>query len=282
MALPKVFKGDTKDSLLEGSLYGGLRKELLAFDHPLKGLETKNITMNMGVAKFDVAKKELVVKEKPYEIKFNEDKGEGELKMTVKDTDMKGGFTNMKDSPKFWLAGCRSLGFATVQTRVHYPDSKSELGLKSTVAGLSCAADMVFETVGPPKTGIFGASYKLPLAMPTYVGVVAKYAAAKSEVDTSCGVFTKLPKGLVPGADSCSVGAELYKSGAVLGGAKVVVDKTTSVQANCSLDGSIQASVVWSGLSAATVICGYEGSPLKDVIGAKGAPSKFGLQIKLK
>jgi hypothetical protein len=282
MSLPKVFKGDTKDSLLEGTLYGGLRKELLAFDHPLKGLETKNITMNMGVAKFDVAKKELVVKEKPYEIKFNDEKGEGELKMTVKDTDMKGGFTNMKDSPKFWLAGCRSLGFCTVQTRVHYPDSKSELGLKSKVAGLDCAADMVFEAMGPPKTGIFGASYKLPLAMPAYVGVVAKYVAAKGEVDTSCGVFAKLPKPLLPGTDSCSLGAELYKSGAVLGGAKVVVDKTLVVQANCGLDGGIQASVVWSGLSAATVVCGYEGSPVNDLIGKKAIPSKFGLQVKLK
>jgi hypothetical protein len=281
MVLPKVFKGDTKDSILEGSLFGGLRKDLLAFDHPLKGLETKNITMNMGVAKFDVAKK-LVVKEKPYEIKFNDEKGEGELKMTVKDTDMKGGFTNMKDSPKFWLAGCRSLGFCTVQTRVYYPESKSELGLKSSVAGVNCAADMVFETLGPPKTGIFGASYKLPLGMPTYIGLVAKYAAAKSSVDTSFGVFTKLPKGLVPGAESCAVGAELYKSGAVLGGAKVGVDKTLGVQANCGLDGGLQASVVWSGLSAATVVCGYEGSPVNDLIGKKAIPSKFGLQVKLK
>jgi len=282
LALQKVFKGDTKDSLLEGSLYGGLRKDLLAFDHPLKGLETKNITMNMGVAKFDVAKKELVVKEKPYEIKFNEDKGEGELKMTVKDTDMKGGFTNMKDSPKFWLAGCRSLGFCTVQTRVHYPESKSELGLKSKVSGLDCAADMVFETMGPPKTGIFGASYKLPTGIPAYVGVVAKYAAAKSTVDTSCGVFAKLPKKLVPGADSCAVGAELYQNGSVLGGAKVVVDKTLSLQANCALDGGIQASVVWSGLNAATVTLGYEGSPLNSILQKDGMKTKFGLQIKLK
>jgi len=283
MVLPKVFKGDTKDSLLEGSLYGGLRKDLLAFDHPLKGLETKNITMNMGIAKFDVAKKELVVKDKPYELKFNEDKGEGELKMTVKDTDMKGGFTNMKDSPKFWLAGCRSLGFATVQTRVYYPESKSELGLKSSVAGVNCAADMVFDTLGPPKTGIFGASYKLPLAMPMYVGLVAKYAAAKSSVDTSFGVFTKLPKALIPGTESAAVGAEVYKDGSVLGGAKVVVDKTLSVQANCGLTGQIQASVVWSGLSAATVSCGYEGTPFYDLAGiGKGTGQKFGLQVKLK
>merc|ERR550537_2096587 len=108
--------------------------------------------------------------------------------------------------------------------------------------------------------------------MPTYIGLVAKYAAAKSEVDTSFGVFAKLPKPLLPGTESCSVGAELFKSGAVLGGAKVVVDKTLSLQANCALDGGIQASVVWSGLSAATVTCGYEGSPLKDM-----SKSKFGL-----
>merc|ERR550537_1069739 len=118
--------------------------------------------------------------------------------------------------------------------------------------------------------------------MPTYIGLVAKYAAAKSEVETSCGVFTKLPKSLIPGTESLAVGAELYKSGAVLGGAKVVVDKTLSLQANCSLDGGIQASVVWSGLNAATVICGYEGSPLADMMGKKGLATKFGLQIKLK
>merc|ERR1712224_515688 len=134
----------------------------------------------------------------------------------------------------------------------------------------------VFETLGAPKTGIFGASYKLPIAMPAYIGLVAKYAAAKSAVDTSVGVFTKLPKALVPGAESCAVGAELYKDGSVLGGAKVVVDKTLSVQANCGLTGIIQASVVWSGLSAATVSCGYEGTPLKP------EKSKFGLQVKLK
>jgi hypothetical protein len=142
---------------------------------------------------------------------------------------------------------------------------------------------MVFETLGAPKTGIFGASYKLPLAMPAYVGLVAKYAAAKSSVETSCGVFTKLPKGLLPGTESAAVGAELYKDGSVLGGAKVVVDKTLSVQANCGLTGSIQASVVWSGLSAATVSCGYMGAPMYDLMGiGKGEAPKFGLQVKLK
>jgi hypothetical protein len=158
-------------------------------------------------------------------------------------------------------------------------EPKSELGVKSEIAGLACAADMVFETLGPPKTGIFGASYKLPLAMDTYVGLVAKYAAAKNDVDASAGVFAKLPAKLIPGTESASVGAEMFKSGAVLGGAKVVVDKTLSVQTNCALTGAVQASVVWSGLSAATVTCGYEGKPLDDPTFAK---AKFGLQVKLK
>jgi hypothetical protein len=281
MALPTLFKGDTKDSLLEGHLYGGLRKDLNAFEHPLKGLDLKGLTINVGVAKFDMAKSELTVKESPYELKLNKEKGEGELKMTVKDMDMKGGFTNAKDGPvKFWVMGQRSLGFATVCTRVHLNEEpKSELGVKSEIAGLACAADMVFETLGPPKTGIFGASYKLPLAMDTYVGLVAKYAAAKNDVNASAGVFAKLPAKLIPGTESASVGAEIFKGGAVLGGAKVVVDKTLSVQTNCALTGAVQASVVWSGLSAATVTCGYEGKPLDDPTFAK---AKFGLQVKLK
>merc|ERR1719352_1865879 len=84
----------------------------------------------------------------PYELKLNKEKGEGEIKMTVKDMDMKGGFTNAKDGPvKFWVMGQRSLGFATVCTRVHLNEEpKSELGVKSEIAGLACAADMVFET----------------------------------------------------------------------------------------------------------------------------------------
>jgi hypothetical protein len=280
-SFPTLFKADTKDGLLEGHLYGGLRKDLNAFEHPLKGLDLKGLTINVGVAKFDMAKSELTVKESPYELKLNKEKGEGELKMTVKDMDMKGGFTNAKDGPvKFWVKGQRSLGFATVCTRVHLNEEpKSELGVKSEIAGLACAADMVFETLGPPKTGIFGASYKLPLAMDTYVGLVAKYAAAGNNVDASAGVFAKLPAKLIPGTQSASVGAEIFKGGAVLGGAKVVVDKTLSVQTNCALTGAVQASVVWSGLSAATVTCGYEGKPLDDPSFSK---AKFGLQVKLK
>jgi hypothetical protein len=280
-SFPTLFKADTKDGLLEGHLYGGLRKDLNAFEHPLKGLDLKGLTINVGVAKYDMAKTELVVKESPFELKLNKEKGEGEIKMTVKDMDMMGGFTNAKDGPvKFWVKGQRSLGFATVCTRVHLNEEpKSELGVKSEIAGLACAADMVFETLGPPKTGIFGASYKLPLAMDTYVGLVAKYAAAKNDVDASAGVFAKLPAKLIPGTESASVGAEMFKSGAVLGGAKVVVDKTLSVQTNCALTGAVQASVVWSGLSAATVTCGYEGKPLDDPTFAN---AKFGLQVKLK
>jgi hypothetical protein len=280
-SFPTLFKADTKDGLLEGHLYGGLRKDLNAFEHPLKGLDLKGLTINVGVAKYDMAKTELVVKESPFELKLNKEKGEGEIKMTVKDMDMMGGFTNAKDGPvKFWVKGQRSLGFATVCTRVHLNEEpKSELGVKSEIAGLACAADMVFETLGPPKTGIFGASYKLPLAMDTYVGLVAKYAAAGNNVDASAGVFAKLPAKLIPGTESASVGAEMFKSGAVLGGAKVVVDKTLSVQTNCALTGAVQASVVWSGLSAATVTCGYEGKPLDDPTFAK---AKFGLQVKLK
>jgi hypothetical protein len=280
-SFPTLFKADTKDGLLEGHLYGGLRKDLNAFEHPLKGLDLKGLTINVGVAKYDMAKTELVVKESPFELKLNTTKCEGELKMTVKDMDMMGGFTNAKDGPvKFWVKGQRSLGFATVCTRVHLNEEpKSELGVKSEIAGLACAADMVFETLGPPKTGIFGASYKLPLAMDTYVGLVAKYAAAKNDVDASAGVFAKLPAKLIPGTESASVGAEIFKGGAVLGGAKVVVDKTLSVQTNCALTGACQASVVWSGLSAATVTCGYEGKPLDDPSFSK---AKFGLQVKLK
>merc|ERR1712118_371859 len=118
-------------------------------------------------------------------------------------------------------------------TRVNYPDQKSELGVKSEIAG----------------------------------------------------VAAKLPEKLIPGTESASVGAEIFKNGSVLGGAKVVVDKTLSVQANCGYENSgltnLQASVVWSGLSAATVTCGYEGSPLNDLSGT-GKGSKFGLQVKLK
>jgi len=286
--LPTLFKADTKDGLLEGHLYGGLRKDLNAFEHPLKGLDLKGLTINVGVAKYDMAKTELVVKESPFEMKLNMTKGEGDIKMTVKDMDMMAGFntqpkTDKKptDGPvKFWVKGQRSLGFATVCTRVHLNEEpKSELGVKSEIAGLACAADMVFETLGPPKTGIFGASYKLPLAMDTYVGLVAKYAAAGNNVDASAGVFAKLPAKLIPGTESASVGAEIFKGGAVLGGAKVVVDKTLSVQTNCALTGAVQASVVWSGMSAATVTCGYEGKPLDDPTFAN---AKFGLQVKLK
>ena len=58
MVIQTRFKGDTKDNLvdltitkdnlLEGHLYGGLRKDLHAFEHPLKGLQLKGLTINVG------------------------------------------------------------------------------------------------------------------------------------------------------------------------------------------------------------------------------------------
>ena len=48
MVIQTRFKADTKDGLLEGHLYGGLRKDINAFDHPLKGLDLKGLTINVG------------------------------------------------------------------------------------------------------------------------------------------------------------------------------------------------------------------------------------------
>jgi len=275
---PAPFKSDCKDSLVE-KLFGGIRKDLLTFDHPLNNLSSKGVALKTGGVTFDLDKKELTIKDAPYELKLTADKGEVEGKYK----DYKAGLSGLKSDGKLgmWLAASRKFGILTLQQRGYFPSAKTELGLKASVSGVDCAADMVFESVAPPKSMLLGASYLVPLSMPLHIGAVAK-AKGLTDFDLSMGVFSKLPKTLTPGFDSLTVGAEMQmpsgKDATFLAGSDLVVDKLLAVKATAASSGIARVSMVSSHLGSATCTAGVE----MDLMSGLLVPGKFGIQIKLK
>jgi hypothetical protein len=207
------------------------------------------------------------------------DKGEVEGKYK----DFKGGLSGLTKDGKLgmWLASSRKFGIVMGSTRVYYPTAKTELGLKASMAGVDCAADMVFDSVGAPSSTLLGASYLLPMLPSCHLGAVAKAKGLK-DFDLSAGVFSKVPKALIPGFDSLSVGAEVQmpsgKSTTVMCGADLVVDKLLAVKATAGSTGIARVSMVSSHISAATCTAGVE----MDLMSGLLVPGKFGIQIKLK
>lgn len=270
-------------------LYGGMRKKLFVNKHPVNGISSKHVGLQIGKSFLDLNEQQLEYKEGGWRVKANfggtnlfnlkmkiGTKTKGLPRNNVQFGTDESHFGSGNKQTKYSVGGMFNfnIGGVLVASRLKvFSDETVEVFADAELAGAIVGCDL---RAAPGGTfgGFLGASYGIPnSSFPVLKNVHLGGVLSLDDMRPSVGVFGEM---VVPSVEKAIVGVELFdKPRAALVGAELALDNENTVVAKAGDNGI--AHVSW--------IKHFKGIELRMGVEANVAQAsvgKFGARVTIK